>query len=380
MSQTSIAIIGAGIAGACLAQALIGRGIDVTVYERNPLRSHFPKGFWIEIDSVGLSALRSCLLPSHFADLLARSRPTNRPDCRWLPRAELQRCLLLHLDGIVRFDKPFEYYQITAEQVISHFSDGTSAASELLVGADGINSKVRRQLLPNAQHRDTGVFAIGATATLNTAIAGFLPPKTFDHPIAITGPKNHQFFIAVWQATNPEQDQYTSAEASRIQGEAAEFRTGEYVMIRFSAPVEAYNPHQSLHSQASGGLKQATIEMMEAWPQNLRFLVDSFESGSFFLLPIKTSCPLDNWTTGRVSLIGDAIHAMAPHGGFGANVAMRDASVLGSNLLSAIQLNEPILEAISDYETKMIRYGFDAVRRAADILRQANGIAYDILS
>jgi 2-polyprenyl-6-methoxyphenol hydroxylase-like FAD-dependent oxidoreductase len=82
--------------------------------------------------------------------------------------------------------------------------------------------------------------------------------------------------------------------------------------------------------------------------------------------------PVDRWGTGRVTLLGDAIHGMAPHGGFGANIAMRDASVLGRNLTAAARREKTLLDAVQQYEMEMLEYGFDAVRRSMEILRSVN--------
>jgi 2-polyprenyl-6-methoxyphenol hydroxylase-like FAD-dependent oxidoreductase len=82
-SSYKVVIIGAGIAGLCLAQNLKKNDIRVDVYERNHGQTYLAEGFWIEINREGISSLRECLPSQHFATLVATSRPTNRPDCRW---------------------------------------------------------------------------------------------------------------------------------------------------------------------------------------------------------------------------------------------------------------------------------------------------------
>jgi 2-polyprenyl-6-methoxyphenol hydroxylase-like FAD-dependent oxidoreductase len=63
----------------------------------------------------------------------------------------LREILLTGLDGLVYFGKTFEHFEISdAGKVRAHFSDGTTATGDLLVGADGTASAVRRQLIPHA--------------------------------------------------------------------------------------------------------------------------------------------------------------------------------------------------------------------------------------
>ncbi len=65
-----------------------------------------------------------------------------------------------------------------------------------------------------------------------------------------------------------------------------------------------------------------------------------------------------------MTLLGDAIHSMPPAGGNGANMALRDASLLSQSLAAAARGDTPLLQAISDYETEMRDYAFSAVRTA----------------
>jgi 2-polyprenyl-6-methoxyphenol hydroxylase-like FAD-dependent oxidoreductase len=63
-----------------------------------------------------------------------------------------------------------------------------------------------------------------------------------------------------------------------------------------------------------------------------------------------------------VTLLGDAIHAMSPARGSGANTALRDAALLAAELGAAARGDKPVLSAIAHYEQEMAGYGFAAVR------------------
>jgi 2-polyprenyl-6-methoxyphenol hydroxylase-like FAD-dependent oxidoreductase len=75
--------------------------------------------------------------------------------------------------------------------------------------------------------------------------------------------------------------------------------------------------------------------------------------------------PVDAWQPSAVTRIGDAVHAMSPALGIGANTALRDAQVLGAELLAAASGDKTLILAVGDYEDAMRAYGFDAVRASA---------------
>jgi 2-polyprenyl-6-methoxyphenol hydroxylase-like FAD-dependent oxidoreductase len=81
--------------------------------------------------------------------------------------------------------------------------------------------------------------------------------------------------------------------------------------------------------------------------------------------------PIRAWQTQRVTLLGDAIHAMTPYRGIGANVALKDAVRLCRALTMANRAERPVIDAIRDYETNMIDYGFRAVRTSLHAMNQA---------
>lgn len=86
---------------------------------------------------------------------------------------------------------------------------------------------------------------------------------------------------------------------------------------------------------------------------------------------MRTSVPIAAWQTQRVTLMGDAIHAMTPYRGIGANVALKDAVRLCRALTRASRAERPVIDAIRDYETDMIDYGFRAVQTSLHAMNQA---------
>jgi hypothetical protein len=63
--------------------------------------------------------------------------------------------------------------------------------------------------------------------------------------------------------------------------------------------------------------------------------------------------------------LGDAIHAMTPTLGRGANIAMRDSALLERHLGDVVRGRQKLAQALSEYETEVTTYGFDVVKKAA---------------
>jgi 2-polyprenyl-6-methoxyphenol hydroxylase-like FAD-dependent oxidoreductase len=88
-------------------------------------------------------------------------------------------------------------------------------------------------------------------------------------------------------------------------------------------------------------------------------LVARAEIDETFLARIRTSRPVPAWTPSRVTVLGDAIHAMSPARGSGANTALQDAALLCDRL--AGNGGDKPVSAIGEYEEQMRDYGFAAV-------------------
>src|SRR5260370_6043233 len=177
-------IIGGGLGGLCLAQGLRKSGMSVAVYERDMSVGFRGQGYRIGIKDAGSDALRDCL-PTDLYDLCVATSIVSATRMvlmdhqlnvakAWsithggsgfgVNRLTLREILLTGLDDIVRFGTTFERYaQEAGGRIRAHFADGTSAVGDLLVGADGTRSVVRRQLLPDSGLDELGRFIYGRT-------------------------------------------------------------------------------------------------------------------------------------------------------------------------------------------------------------------------
>jgi salicylate hydroxylase len=397
-----VIIAGGGLGGLCLAQGLKKAGVSVAVYERDLTRTDRLQGYRIHIDPQGSRALHACLpadlfetfdstggmatrafnIVSHRLDELLRIDLTKFPIVdpiarhRSVSRITLRQVLLAGLDDVVHFDKRFNRYEETPDgKVVAHFDDGSSAVGDILVGADGGNSRVRAQFLPHAERVDTGVVGIAGKVPLNDETRAWLPRPVLDGVMSVSAPKGQFMFCAAMIYPR------RPADAGAIGGtDGAELlhpgllfdNSRDYIFWAFSARRESFPREAGLREGDGEALRQVVLGMIADWHPQYHRMVCSADTSTIALLPIRTSVPVPPWPTRSITLLGDAIHSMTPYRGIGANVALRDAALLCRNLTAAHNGETSMREAIHAYESEMLVYGFDAVRTSLKALQQAH--------
>ena len=109
------------------------------------------------------------------------------------------------------------------------------------------------------------------------------------------------------------------------------------------------------------------------WHPAIVGLVERIDPASLFMHPFRRLDPTPHWPTSRVTLVGDAIHAMLPTLGKGANMAMRNAAVLRDALAQAARGERPLLETIAAYEADMRQATYPLMQLASDHGRFGGG-------
>ncbi|HWS36087.1 MAG TPA: FAD-dependent monooxygenase [Actinoplanes sp.] len=122
-------------------------------------------------------------------------------------------------------------------------------------------------------------------------------------------------------------------------------------------PLERTDPRSPLVAQQDAEFRQEVRE---------NYALSMFNS-TVQALAIRSSVPINAWEPSTVTVVGDAVHAMSPAAGIGANTALRDAHVLGDHLLAAAKGEITVLDAIGAYEQSMREYAYQAVRKSAFI-------------
>ncbi|MDT7799419.1 MAG: 5-methylphenazine-carboxylate 1-monooxygenase [Actinomycetota bacterium] len=363
-----VVVVGAGLGGLALAHGLRREGIDVAVYERDAAAGR-PQGVSLHVDERGAAALRACLPPSHVAmveataggpreqtlelsevdgelavtgarvsdGLLGRARPG-----RQVHRPLLKAVLLTDLDDVVRFGAEFTRFEHRADGTVRvWFADGRTDTADVLVGADGIGSAVRRRYRPDVRVVDSGRRMLMGATPLRAVLATGLPGLIGDSPAAAQV-RGTTMAVGVLRFTEPpavaRQRWLPALRHSAVAG------LEDYVM--WALPVS--------QEQLGSGPHRAG-ELAADLPEALRLLVAEAWPDVTVALRIGRIPPPPPWPATPVTLIGDAIH-LAP--GFGGNLAMRDAHRLCAALAGAHHGRAGLLEAIGAYEDTMRRSSF----------------------
>ncbi len=354
-----IAVVGGGIGGLCLAHGLRKAGVDAVVYERDLSRTDRLQGYRVHINPGGAAALRECL-PAANWERFERSAGHGGNGFGFLTE-QLTPLLLLEpeeeqhysasritlrqvlLDGLdVRFGKRFERY--TEDGAVTlHFEDGTTAGCDVLVGADGIRSRVRRQYLPHAGTEKIGVTAIAGKLFLDDH--DWVPQELVVRANTVVPTGRSGMFLAAHDGQGVTDDQ----------DDLLLDNTRPYLMWAYAAA--GLTVHDGLD------LQREVLGRIARWSPELTRIVRASPPETISEWRIRSSKQIERWQSTNVTLLGDAIHAMTPMRGVGANVALRDAQLLARCIAEGG-------DAIARYEKEMYDYGFAAVRDSLRAARQ----------
>lgn len=388
MSSFHVLISGGGIGGLCLAQGLRKAGIICTVFESAP--EIVQTGYRLHMNAAGGEALKQCLPENLYELYMQTSRITPRREmfvaldehCREqatrlhigpandpvrphtaVNRRTLRQIMAAELGDALQFGRTVTGFDDLEGAVRVHFQDGSSATGDVLVAADGIHSPIRRQLLPQVPTLDTGRRSIASCVPLSDDLVAELPQALFDGFVSVRGPGDVNLAFGAWQPRRPVDE----AVAELAPGADID-HVEPYMMLNCvlpqDSPILLMVP--DLWSAKGAELLPLLRTAVHGWHPALVDLVERVDLDT--LLPMSFRCleATDPWDSSRVTLLGDAIHAMPPSFGAGANSALRDAASLVTALTRAARGEAMLLEAIQGYEVEMREEVYPILRASAD--------------
>jgi 2-polyprenyl-6-methoxyphenol hydroxylase-like FAD-dependent oxidoreductase len=340
-------IAGAGIGGLAAGIALRQAGLDVQVFERSRELREIGAGLMIwpngtrSLQSLGVEIRALTVQQISFCNWRGRQLMETPIDAiskrygsevAFVHRADLQAALArsfgrdaLHLGADVCG------FEEDEAQVQVKLRDGSVATGDLLVGADGLRSAVRRQLLGDGDPVYLG----------STSWRGMVGSE------GIAFERGHGFN---WVGRGSEFLAFHLAD-DRIY----------WACVSKEAPGGKAGP---------GGHKQDVVERFGNWAEPIPALIAATEEAAILRSDIYDRPPARRWSKGRLTLVGDAAHPMTPNMGQGACQALEDAVALGESLKSASDLTE----AFDLYERRRLR----RANRVVAMSRQASrGVQID---
>ena len=340
-------IAGAGIGGLAAAIALRRAGLEVQIFERSPQLQEIGAGLMIwpngsrALKSLGVEAktleVKNVTL-SNWRGRRLVEMPVDSAYVRYghsvsfVHRADLQAALAKTFgpEGL-RLGCEVRGFSENEAEVEVALNDGTVAAGDLLVGADGLRSPVRRQLLGDGDPTYLGsTIWRGLVASEGIAV----PPGTG---------------LNWW-------------------GRGSEFLAFHLADSKIYWAGVTKEPRGE--GPGPGGHKHDLRERFGDWAEPVPSLIAATTDAAILRNDMYDRPPASHWSQGRVTLAGDAAHPMSPNQGQGACQALEDGVALGES----VQRTSNVAEAFQLYERRRLR----RANREVAVSRQATrGVQID---
>jgi 2-polyprenyl-6-methoxyphenol hydroxylase-like FAD-dependent oxidoreductase len=306
--DATVVIAGGGIAGLTAAVALRRKGLDALVFEQVDALSKVQVGAGVALGYNAGRAFRHLGVLDEIAEVAVPIKgsafrtykgktlgsPTGFQDelMQGVLRPALHERLVSFLGAErVQVGAKLLRFEQDDDGVTLHFADGRSARGDVLVGADGLRSVVRAQLLGDEEPLYAGFNARQGVVETDLAKEG------------------------KWQT---------------ILGRGQHFKTypaGRWWMYWTAACNEPAGMKET-----GADLKRTVLERFAGWPEPVEELVTATEDSNTFFADTYDRDPVDRWGEGRVTLLGDAAHPMTWNRGQGASQGVEGAVLLANAL------------------------------------------------
>jgi len=351
-----VIIVGAGIGGLGAALALEKKGIQAEIFEAAPAIKAVGAGLWVAPNGLEIlkriqPALKQAVIQagwelqaSSVEDLHGhRLSGFNATDLRQrygagplaIRRSALHEILITGLKQTpLHTGKRFQAYEFVQDQVAVHFDDGSTATGDLLIGADGLRSRVRSQLFGEIPLRYSGQSCWRGLA-----------------PLRLPEPWYHK--------------------AQELWGDRPGLRAGfslvnadeVYFYLTQCMPAGQLDRPEHLKPDLP---KSSLLKAFADFPERVLQIIQATPDEAFLRNDLSDFVPLKSFGQGPVWLLGDAAHATTPNLGQGANQALESAWALAESLSECLadRLGQRSPLASSDLEQALQNYQTKRLTRA----------------
>ena len=350
--MTKVLIAGGGIGGLTAAACLLRAGFEVELYEQapelseigagiqmsaNPTRVLYDLGLAEQLDAVAVrpAAYRFVIYDS--ADVLQQIvMGDTYVERHGVPYYVLHRSDFLKIledkvralnPDVIHLNSAVEGFSESDHAVQLRLSDGRTAMGDVLIGADGIKSVVRSQIVGETPAHYTGDVAWRVTVPMEG-----LPQNDEPHTVDIwVGPSRHAVSYPI--------------------------RAGHLMNFVGVVEFDEWSEESWISKHPWENFKQD----FEGWHPKIQAIIDAADHDNCFRWALNDRAPISNWSTSRATLMGDAAHPTLPYMAQGAAMAIEDAAVL----TRALQTAADVPAALDLYER-------NRVDRAARIVNESS--------
>ena len=335
--MTRVAIIGGGIGGLTAANALLRAGVEVSVYEAAGELKEIGAGVALHANAMRVlrfigveEAVRKVAGRTENAitrdgitgRIISKTSRARQVELMGIEPATVHRADLLDVlaaalpEGIASLGKRCVSVESGESSATARFADGTSAEADVIIGADGIHSAVRTALFGPDAPRFTGKICYRSVIPTAAVRGGVLSDVAADN--------------GQWLGPHGTIVLYP------LRGE-------ELINVVAHYDDDTYR-HESWVTECE---RAEVLERYAGWHESLLRL---FEAGqTWYKWALYDRDPIPAWTSGRVSLLGDAAHPMLPYLGQGACQALEDGAVLANAMSDRRFASDPVA-ALAAYE------------------------------
>lgn len=345
MGKPHVIIAGGGIGGMAAALALLRKGYDVDIYEQ--AQEFREVGAGIQISPNGNRCLDHLGV---FETLKALSCDADGKEIRLWNSGRTWKLFDLGQEAVARYGYPYltvyrpDLLQVltdavrvlkpdalhlgakvsdcsqNGDEVVLHLDDGAKVAGDVLIGADGVHSRIRNVLHGESRARFSGMMAWRGVIPMERL------PSHMTRRVATNwvGPGAHVVCYPL--------------------------RGGK--LMNFVATVN--RDDWRIESWSTEGSVEECRKDFVGWHEDIQTMISA--TPSLFKWALMGWPPMDRWTSGRTTLLGDACHSTLPFLAQGAVMALEDAVVLGRAFEAS---GDDVGQALARYEKARI----DVTRR-----------------